>query len=133
MTPAKRPSVPERCSLPNCWRSWKAIKLVLITASVLTAASVGMAAFRTYPRLRSRGRRLGHFDELDELEMRRQDEDDASLTEGNRRHGLPERPASRRHRLRQCLVRSEEHTSELQRLHLVCRLLLEKKKTNNVC
>src|SRR2546422_6185525 len=29
------------------------------------------------------------------------------------------------------LFRSEEHTSELQsRLHLVCRLLLEKKKTN---
>src|SRR2546422_7493495 len=29
--------------------------------------------------------------------------------------------------------RSEEHTSELQsRLHLVCRLLLEKKKTSNV-
>src|SRR2546422_9234217 len=29
------------------------------------------------------------------------------------------------------LVRSEEHTSELQsRLHLVCRLLLEKKKHN---
>src|SRR2546422_2648592 len=29
-----------------------------------------------------------------------------------------------------CRVRSEEHTSELQsRLHLVCRLLLEKKKT----
>src|SRR2546422_1923985 len=29
-------------------------------------------------------------------------------------------------------VRSEEHTSELQsRLHLVCRLLLEKKKSNN--
>src|SRR2546422_8312142 len=29
-------------------------------------------------------------------------------------------------------VRSEEHTSELQsRLHLVCRLLLEKKKTRN--
>src|SRR2546429_5676095 len=31
------------------------------------------------------------------------------------------------------LARSEEHTSELQsRLHLVCRLLLEKKKTNTV-
>src|SRR2546422_3177775 len=31
------------------------------------------------------------------------------------------------------LVRSEEHTSELQsRLHLVCRLLLEKKKKQNV-
>src|SRR2546422_7193994 len=30
------------------------------------------------------------------------------------------------------LPRSEEHTSELQsRLHLVCRLLLEKKKINN--
>src|SRR5687768_17912977 len=32
-------------------------------------------------------------------------------------------------RLRQIETRSEEHTSELQsRLHLVCRLLLEKKK-----
>src|SRR5476651_2746027 len=32
----------------------------------------------------------------------------------------------------QCLCRSEEHTSELQsRQYLVCRLLLEKKKTNN--
>src|SRR2546422_7245374 len=31
----------------------------------------------------------------------------------------------------EALCRSEEHTSELQsRLHLVCRLLLEKKKTN---
>src|SRR2546429_5044991 len=30
-----------------------------------------------------------------------------------------------------CSMRSEEHTSELQsRLHLVCRLLLEKKKKN---
>src|SRR3989449_6278534 len=30
-------------------------------------------------------------------------------------------------------ARSEEHTSELQsRLHLVCRLLLEKKKTNKL-
>src|SRR5687768_17722564 len=32
---------------------------------------------------------------------------------------------------RRSIVRSEEHTSELQsRLHLVCRLLLEKKKTS---
>src|SRR2546422_5035666 len=31
-------------------------------------------------------------------------------------------------------MRSEEHTSELQsRLHLVCRLLLEKKKQNEEC
>src|SRR2546422_4192257 len=33
----------------------------------------------------------------------------------------------------QVRVRSEEHTSELQsRLHLVCRLLLEKKKTKHI-
>src|SRR5205814_3340501 len=33
---------------------------------------------------------------------------------------------------RRCGVRSEEHTSELQSLrHLVCRLLLEKKKQNS--
>src|SRR2546422_7719694 len=32
------------------------------------------------------------------------------------------------------LLRSEEHTSELQsRLHLVCRLLLEKKKETSSC
>src|SRR2546429_2387127 len=35
------------------------------------------------------------------------------------------------HRLSAPMKRSEEHTSELQsRLHLVCRLLLEKKKKN---
>src|SRR5687768_18012809 len=34
-------------------------------------------------------------------------------------------------RISRATVRSEEHTSELQsRLHLVCRLLLEKKKKN---
>src|SRR5260370_31781584 len=39
---------------------------------------------------------------------------------------LPERASSRR-------KRSEEHTSELQsHLNLVCRLLLEKKKTNSM-
>src|SRR2546429_9121383 len=38
-------------------------------------------------------------------------------------------PSSRPKRI----LRSEEHTSELQsRLHLVCRLLLEKKKNNNL-
>src|SRR2546425_5175963 len=41
-----------------------------------------------------------------------------------------------RHPLRRnaflCLIRSEEHTSELQSLaYLVCRLLLEKKKTDH--
>src|SRR3989449_3909368 len=45
-------------------------------------------------------------------------------------------PAAKRSRLRllasSIRVRSEEHTSELQsRLHLVCRLLLEKKKKNS--
>src|SRR2546422_7823180 len=41
-----------------------------------------------------------------------------------------ERPSSNgRSRIRRRIIRSEEHTSELQsRLHLVCRLLLEKKK-----
>src|SRR2546429_5276106 len=35
-------------------------------------------------------------------------------------------------RSRRCPARSEEHTSELQsRLHLVCRLLLEKKKSRS--
>src|SRR5258705_376591 len=37
----------------------------------------------------------------------------------------------RNFRSHECSARSEEHTSELQSLrHLVCRLLLEKKKTN---
>src|SRR5438045_6679236 len=47
---------------------------------------------------------------------------------------MPERPATRRRRLasgRSIITRSEEHTSELQSLrHLVCRLLLEKKKSS---
>src|SRR5436853_1134911 len=45
--------------------------------------------------------------------------------------GIVARPARARHRLgmRGGVGRSEEHTSELQSLrHLVCRLLLEKKK-----
>src|SRR5687768_17794215 len=42
-----------------------------------------------------------------------------------------ERVAHQRRAPEQVRVRSEEHTSELQsRLHLVCRLLLEKKKQN---
>src|SRR5712675_3230219 len=40
-------------------------------------------------------------------------------------------PSTPRPRCSRPRSRSEEHTSELQsRLHLVCRLLLEKKKTN---
>src|SRR2546429_786699 len=49
----------------------------------------------------------------------------------------PLRPPARFHRYQRRAdpLRSEEHTSELQsRLHLVCRLLLEKKKAvNSVC
>src|SRR5687768_17787651 len=55
------------------------------------------------------------------------------LPRGGRRHALPRR--DRRARSTHAgeaaarAARSEEHTSELQsRLHLVCRLLLEKKK-----
>src|SRR5947209_15519239 len=56
-----------------------------------------------------------------------------SHTGANRRHvRTRERPSPRvegRSRVRTCLRRSEEHTSELQsRQYLVCRLLLEKKK-----
>src|SRR2546422_5067244 len=62
-------------------------------------------------------------------------------TQESRPHRVrPETPHHReRHGPRPCTLgqsdapRSEEHTSELQsRLHLVCRLLLEKKKTKNV-
>src|SRR6185503_8853832 len=43
------------------------------------------------------------------------------------------KPASAGYLSKQLPVRSEEHTSELQsRLHLVCRLLLEKNKTRDV-
>src|SRR5437899_8685233 len=45
--------------------------------------------------------------------------------------GLLVPPAARSSRF-DCTARSEEHTSELQSLrHLVCRLLLEKKKKHN--
>src|SRR5690348_17959922 len=44
---------------------------------------------------------------------------------------LPERVAARVRQSSEQPARSEEHTSELQSpVHLVCRLLLEKKKTN---
>src|SRR2546429_6804944 len=44
----------------------------------------------------------------------------------------PSAPCPAQWQLRLC-ARSEEHTSELQsRLHLVCRLLLEKKKTHHL-
>src|SRR2546422_6669721 len=53
------------------------------------------------------------------------------------RHGmkLPSSPSfsSTALPMRVMIRRSEEHTSELQsRLHLVCRLLLEKKKTDKI-
>src|SRR2546429_4452609 len=49
------------------------------------------------------------------------------------RHRRPPRPVypTGLNRVLPAIERSEEHTSELQsRLHLVCRLLLEKKKTH---
>src|SRR3989449_4337447 len=46
---------------------------------------------------------------------------------------VPHKEAAERCVARKTDVRSEEHTSELQsRLHLVCRLLLEKKKTRHM-
>src|SRR5690625_5804232 len=56
-----------------------------------------------------------------------------SLFEGElaRRGEILEAVGRCRTHVRQLLLRSEEHTSELQsRGHLVCRLLLEKKKNN---
>src|SRR5687768_18240037 len=52
--------------------------------------------------------------------------------ERRQREDVVERPSERRlEHDADAVVRSEEHTSELQsRLHLVCRLLLEKKKKN---
>src|SRR5438552_4815496 len=45
----------------------------------------------------------------------------------------PARPCRRIHPARSRCARSEEHTSELQSPdHLVCRLLLEKKKKNKI-
>src|SRR2546429_5311334 len=49
----------------------------------------------------------------------------SGLLPSSRRHNRPPQSCGR------IQTRSEEHTSELQsRLHLVCRLLLEKKKNN---
>src|SRR5687768_18355529 len=51
-----------------------------------------------------------------------------------KRHAMPSAVRSSAYgpALRRPVSRSEEHTSELQsRLHLVCRLLLEKKKKKN--
>src|SRR3989442_11794460 len=53
---------------------------------------------------------------------------------GKRHHRLPQRLAARQLRIIRLPLRSEEHTSELQsRPHLVCRLLLEKKKKQFIC
>src|SRR3712207_8152800 len=50
---------------------------------------------------------------------------------GDRRQEEGERPAPRGRQAAGAAPRSEEHTSELQsRQYLVCRLLLEKKKTH---
>src|SRR5438876_7957401 len=53
---------------------------------------------------------------------------DARRARGRPRNGAPSRPLVQRQSRRR-VRRSEEHTSELQSpVHLVCRLLLEKKK-----
>src|SRR3712207_7876509 len=66
------------------------------------------------------------------------DDRDPPRRAGERRHGSPRarrgpalRAGHERGLVRPVVARSEEHTSELQsRQYLVCRLLLEKKKTN---
>src|SRR5687768_17709440 len=75
-----------------------------------------------------RGRRLARA-----LQRRDEHELNSKQPGGTDRHGFRCRQYRREgaceHRLQPVDPRSEEHTSELQsRLHLVCRLLLEKKK-----
>src|SRR5687768_18159797 len=77
--------------------------------------------FRSQARLRTRGRPLL-------LLAQEQDASHLARALGACRGGRGAHPAGGGART---LHRSEEHTSELQsRLHLVCRLLLEKKKNN---
>src|SRR5258708_30601603 len=60
------------------------------------------------------------------------DAEGSSTRDGIRRHRLPALPRSE-HRAALPQSRSEEHTSELQSPdHLVCRLLLEKKKKKKI-
>src|SRR2546422_5316813 len=76
----------------------------------------------------SRGRAVAHAS----LDYKQNYEQNARCTGGAKVPGRPRRRPGRPvlYWLARCL-RSEEHTSELQsRLHLVCRLLLEKKKTH---
>src|SRR3989449_4176912 len=71
-----------------------------------------------------RGRRRGRAVVRDEVAQR-----DVGLVPHGGDHGHRHRRDPARHALGVEGPRSEEHTSELQsRLHLVCRLLLEKKK-----
>src|SRR3989442_6445122 len=61
-----------------------------------------------------------------------------AIAEPRQHLARPESPRERDHRVLRAVShedgRSEEHTSELQsRPHLVCRLLLEKKKKNIKC
>src|SRR2546422_7134673 len=60
----------------------------------------------------------------------RRERQQVHLDPGFQRHRGPARDHESARGRVELLVRSEEHTSELQsRLHLVCRLLLEKKKS----
>src|SRR2546422_1192584 len=64
------------------------------------------------------------------VESRERGRERVSLGVKRKRDGVEERVPAAQYRERN---RSEEHTSELQsRLHLVCRLLLEKKKKNAI-
>src|SRR2546422_11515211 len=64
-----------------------------------------------------------------DLELELLPPEHAALDEGGVQRRQLERPLDQLLQLRPVVGRSEEHTSELQsRLHLVCRLLLEKKK-----
>src|SRR5690554_7267055 len=71
---------------------------------------------------------IGSFPHKEGRKITRRTSCSPSLILGARGRGMGESPSASATHSR---VRSEEHTSELQsRPHLVCRLLLEKKKKN---
>src|SRR5205809_4175671 len=99
-----------------------------MTHSALSSKSVGISSgmsrisFRTVPQLSSRS--ASFFESAVRGKATREDAIRKEIIRFNTIHLVVVFWAR--------ASRSEEHTSELQsRLHLVCRLLLEKKKTNN--
>src|SRR2546422_8427955 len=86
---------------------------------------------------RTKGRLAGRHEGLLRPDGRGSHRQDAAVREAHQNHAPGVDPGMRRDDAERAVgvgnPRSEEHTSELQsRLHLVCRLLLEKKKNKQL-